>query len=543
MRVYRVKIKGVKYWRARLGSRFTGGRVQVKHFQALEDVRKWVFGDAQKEKAKTGLSLIELKARAGATAFELTPTQIAEAINAFKRLEGADLTLTEAVGFALKHSKPAAGVISVAEAIEKAVARKQSRRDTYWKNLNTRWRRFERWLPRAKKKAIHMITQADIRSYLNHCNLKPKGEDNEKRNLSVLFGWGVQNHYISANPCKGIASEGKDEEENPPNVLTIGQVIQILALAQKEIVQPLKVAKDEIADVKVPAWDLIPYLTIGLFAGYRPEETRRLEWHEIDFKRGVIRLPARKAKGRMKRRVAMAPNLIAWLERCRPENGKGRIILNWRWKFRAFTKALGKGWNPWPKDSLRASYASYDLERGKHAGETAKRMGHRNVDTLYRHYIDEIEEVSDAEVYWTLDPEKVALLVQQVMNLPSKGKNSLGNPTAKLADQPVEIRLRQATAESPGRREFTAAEVQQIRAERKAGATYAELAKKWRCSKSTLSYMLSETAQRQGIYSGKSVNGLEMTDELVAGFEENKGLVHQSGDLDFERIEDGKAPN
>jgi hypothetical protein len=61
-------------------------------------------------------------------------------------------------------------------------------------------------------------------------------------------------------------------------------------------------------------------------------------------------------------------------------------------------------------------------------------MGHRNVDTLYRHYIDEIEEVSDAEVYWTLDPEKVALLAQQIMNLPSKGKNSLENPT-ELANE------------------------------------------------------------------------------------------------------------
>ena len=156
--------------------------------------------------------------------------------------------------------------------------------------------------------------------------------------MSVLFSWAVQNHHIAANPCKGIASESKDEEEKPPNVLTIEQVVELLALAQKEIVQPLKVAKDEIADVTVPAWDLIPYLTIGLFAGYRPEETRRIDWDEIDFARGVIRLPASKAKGKRKRRVGMSPNLIAWLRPCRPENGKGRIILNWRWKFQAFQK-------------------------------------------------------------------------------------------------------------------------------------------------------------------------------------------------------------
>jgi hypothetical protein len=65
-----------------------------------------------KAKATPG-SLLDLKAKAGAAAFELTPSQITEAIDAFRRLAGADLTLTAAVDFAIKHSRPAAGVISV----------------------------------------------------------------------------------------------------------------------------------------------------------------------------------------------------------------------------------------------------------------------------------------------------------------------------------------------------------------------------------------------------------------------------------------------
>ena len=92
---------------------------------------------------------------------------------------------------------------------------------------------------------------------------------------------------------------------------------------------------------------------------------------------------------------------------------------------------------------------------------------------------------------------------------------SLGNPTANLADQPVEIRLRKATADSKGRREFSYADIQQIKDERKAGATYPELAKKWRCSKSTLSYMLSETARRQGIRREVA--------ELMGGFRGDSG--------------------
>jgi len=70
VKVSRVRIKGVDYWRVRLGSRFTGGKVVQKHFQVLEDARKWAFGDAQRKKADSGLSLLELKAKAGATAFQ-----------------------------------------------------------------------------------------------------------------------------------------------------------------------------------------------------------------------------------------------------------------------------------------------------------------------------------------------------------------------------------------------------------------------------------------------------------------------------------------
>src|SRR5215469_14469123 len=61
VKVSPVRIKGVDYWRVRLGSRFTGGKVALKHFQVLEDARKWVFGDAQRKKADSGLSLLELK--------------------------------------------------------------------------------------------------------------------------------------------------------------------------------------------------------------------------------------------------------------------------------------------------------------------------------------------------------------------------------------------------------------------------------------------------------------------------------------------------
>ena len=58
------------------------------------------------------------------------------------------MTLTEAVRFAIRHAKPAAGTISVTKAIELALREKgKGKRPSYVADLRKRWKRFERWLP------------------------------------------------------------------------------------------------------------------------------------------------------------------------------------------------------------------------------------------------------------------------------------------------------------------------------------------------------------------------------------------------------------
>ena len=75
--------RGDRYWRVQLGKRFTDGKRITRDFDSLQEAKRWVFGDAQ-SKAEPG-SLLELKARAGAAAFELTPARIAEPCNAFDK--------------------------------------------------------------------------------------------------------------------------------------------------------------------------------------------------------------------------------------------------------------------------------------------------------------------------------------------------------------------------------------------------------------------------------------------------------------------------
>jgi len=79
-----------------------------KHFSSLAKARKWLSRDAQKQKADPG-SIIELEARTGPAAYELSSAQLNEAIAAFKWLQGTNLGLTEAVDYAIKHFQAGRG--------------------------------------------------------------------------------------------------------------------------------------------------------------------------------------------------------------------------------------------------------------------------------------------------------------------------------------------------------------------------------------------------------------------------------------------------
>ena len=135
MSVFRIKnTDGAEYWRVQLGKRFTGGKRITRNFDVLPDAKDWIFGDAAKHKAAPG-SVLELKAKAGAAAFTLSAALISEAYDAFRSLAGTDMTLTEVVDYAIWHSRPDAGVISIEEAIRQAELRKEFKRPAYGGDL------------------------------------------------------------------------------------------------------------------------------------------------------------------------------------------------------------------------------------------------------------------------------------------------------------------------------------------------------------------------------------------------------------------------
>ena len=81
-------------------------------------------------------------------------------------------------------------------------------------------------------------------------------------------------------------------------------------------------------------------LAIGAFAGVREAEIKRLNWTEVDQRRGHIEIKSSKAKSARRRIVEMQPNLREWL---RPYAGMtGRLVpVNARKKLDAIREMLG----------------------------------------------------------------------------------------------------------------------------------------------------------------------------------------------------------
>jgi integrase len=149
------------------------------------------------------------------------------------------------------------------------------------------------------------------------------------------------------------------------------------------------------------AADVAPMLAIGAFAGLREAEIKRLDWSEVDQRRGHIEVKSSKAKSARRRIVEIQPNLAAWL---RPYAGMtGAVVpVNARNKLDLVRRAARL--TRWPKNGLRHSFASYRLAATHDAPRVASELGHTSPQMLYSTY-RELVLPEEAERYWKLVPD------------------------------------------------------------------------------------------------------------------------------------------
>jgi len=305
--------------------------------------------------------------------------EIAELKRLKLRLVSTGKTITDAVEYFLTHYKP-----HIPCHYEKATELyidskcKTGKRERYYTTLENILDAFGGQLP--KDCPIHEITQKQIEDWIFGRELAAWTKRGYLTSLKTFFDWCKRQRYCAESPCHGI--DRVELENKAPGILTVKQCGALMEAAQKP--------KHK---------QMVPYLTLALFCGIRPEEAVKITWEEIHIKRGFVEVKVEVSKTRQRRLVELSDNAKAWLKFGR---NMPVVPVGWRKRFDAVRKEA-KVLEGWPHDALRHSFASYHLAMHGSQDKTATQLGHRSSQMLFQHY-RELVTKEDAQKFWAILP-------------------------------------------------------------------------------------------------------------------------------------------
>ena len=369
-------------WRVEVGAKVTGEKRVIRQFPQREEAETYALG------------MHNQRVRFGMSAFSLSDGQRSDALQAIEKLTPLGVSLTEAADFFVRHARPPAGDISIAELVDKLIEFKRDRqkmRPRYLADLRSRLGSLARSFG---TRSIRSITSAEIEEWL-YADLKisEQTRDNHFRALSVLFNFARGRRdkrgmtapaYRIDNPMDAVPRPSVDHE--PPKILTPKKAKILLLAAISKKGAPM---------------GLMPWVVLGLFCGLRSTELMQLKWKDIRISAGWVTVDARIAKKRRMRNVPIPENAAQWLkialgepeDPIAPPNAEKRIAL------------LGKlaKIHPWPTNCLRHSFGSYDFALSDNAATTAAKLGHKDDDVLFQHY-RALTDKTEAEQFFKIVP-------------------------------------------------------------------------------------------------------------------------------------------
>ena len=325
--------------------------------------------------------------RHGREAVGLPPGELSAIVQARKKLARHGKTIEDAAAFYLDYLERIRRCnVTVADLAKEVLEakRKDGMSATYIADLKKRLARFSADFG---LRPIAAITIEELDNWLRNLECGPKSRANFRANVGVMFSYAERRRVIDSNPV--LRTEKPKLVDKAPEIFSVDELAALIHTALSN------------------APDVVPMLVIGAFAGLREAEIKRLDWSEVDQRRGHVEVKSSKAKSARRRIVEMQPNLRDWL---RPYAGMtGAVVpVNARKKLDLVRKAAGLA--RWPKNGLRHSFASYRLAATHDAPRVASELGHTSPQMLYSTY-RELVFPEEAERYWNIAPVAAALNV------------------------------------------------------------------------------------------------------------------------------------
>ena len=242
---------------------------------------------------------------------------------------------------------------------------------------------------------VRSVEKEHVLAFIKGRKLSLRTMINYRLRIGKFFNWACDRGYRPDNPAYAIrhnknGTELGFETKGRPSVFSVDEVKRLFRAAEAS------------------HRDLIPYLTLGIFAGVRPleishnREKTGLGWGNIFFKQQAIEIPAPLSKTRECRDITIHPNMMDWfgLGGLLPISEYTALCMR-----RQVAKEAGVSWEP---DIMRHTYATMHLKHFRNEALLKEEMGHSyGSRTLKNNYINRKDvDAEDAAAFWNLVPVK-----------------------------------------------------------------------------------------------------------------------------------------
>lgn len=266
--------------------------------------------------------------------------------------------------------------------------------------------RFAEWFGSSKR--LDAVKAGDAQRWLDSLEVSENSKTRYARRLASLWSWArkPQRGWVADNPWEVVDIEPL--AHGKPRILSLEQVRTLLRVAADEDGQPL-----------------LPFLILGLFAGPRVAENRRLTWDSLSLVSGeeALILDPDQTKTGSRRAIPLPEVAVAWLRRYSgPRTGliapkafnfrRERLLA--RCGFRVKARISNNGgdtvmpiggqprWD-WPRNGLRHTYCSFAVAHLRNLDEVALRAGN-SVRVLRRDYVSAVS-AKEGDEYFSLYPD------------------------------------------------------------------------------------------------------------------------------------------